>query len=64
MTPLLAAAINWHSFFFLLFALISCVMALAASATVCRPDEQNRFTVIPDAVIGNPARNPIWRAMF
>src|SRR5215510_13438473 len=36
----------------------------AASAIVCIPEEQNRFTVIPDVVIGQPARIAIWRAMF
>src|SRR5512134_2148063 len=36
----------------------------AASAMVCRPDEQKRFTVIPGTVTGQPARIAIWRAMF
>src|SRR5262245_23616493 len=36
----------------------------AASAIVWMPEEQNRFTVIPDVVIGQPARIAIWRAMF
>src|SRR5262245_12210538 len=31
---------------------------------VCRPDEQNRFTVMPGTVTGQPARTAIWRAMF
>ena len=30
----------------------------------CRPDEQNRFTVAPGTLTGNPARTAIWRAMF
>src|SRR6185503_20127177 len=36
----------------------------AASAMVCRPEEQKRFTVIPGTVCGQPARIAIWRAMF
>src|SRR5574337_2070197 len=39
-------------------------MRCAASAIVCRPDEQNRFTVVPDVVTGQPARSAIWRAML
>src|SRR3954471_17178091 len=39
-------------------------MRCAASAIVCRPEEQKRFTVIPGTVIGQPARSAIWRAMF
>src|SRR4051794_34168275 len=35
-----------------------------ASAIVCRPEEQKRFTVIPGTVIRQPARSAIWRAMF
>src|SRR6188474_2032563 len=35
-----------------------------AIAIVCRPDEQKRFTVIPDVVTGQPARIAIWRAML
>src|SRR6202012_572866 len=31
---------------------------------VCRPDEQKRFTVTPEVVIGRPARRPAWRAML
>ena len=36
----------------------------AASAMVCRPEEQNRFTVRPDTVTGQPARNAAWRAIL
>src|SRR4051812_5978971 len=36
----------------------------AASAMVCRPEEQKRFTVMPDTVTGRPARIAIWRAML
>src|SRR5688572_2600888 len=36
----------------------------AASATVCRPEEQKRFTVMPETVTGSPARIAIWRAML
>src|SRR5688572_11830365 len=36
----------------------------AASAMVCRPEEQKRFTVMPGTLIGQPARIAIWRAMF
>src|SRR5258706_1912757 len=39
-------------------------MRCAASATVCRPEEQNRFTVMPETVTGSPARMAIWRAML
>src|SRR5262249_53976918 len=35
-----------------------------AMAMVCSPDEQNRFTVIPDVVTGHPARIAICRAML
>src|SRR6185436_7702219 len=35
-----------------------------ASAMVCRPEEQKRFTVMPGTVCGQPARTAIWRAMF
>src|SRR5689334_24059131 len=35
-----------------------------ASAMVCRPEEQKRFTVMPGTVLGQPARTAIWRAMF
>src|SRR5204862_118637 len=31
-------------------------------AMVCRPDEQKRFTVTPEVVIGRPASRPAWRA--
>ena len=41
-------------------AMIRC----AASAIVCRPDEQKRLTVAPGTVTGQPARSAIWRAMF
>ena len=40
------------------------MMRCAASAIVCRPDEQKRFTVMPDTVTGQPARKAIWRAML
>src|ERR1051325_5918375 len=40
------------------------MMRCAASAIVCRPDEQKRFTVMPGTVTGQPARSAIWRAMF
>lgn len=33
MTPLLASLVDWHSFFFLLFATISCVFALGVLLT-------------------------------
>src|SRR5262245_35901408 len=39
-------------------------MRCAASAMVCSPEEQKRFTVIPGTVSGQPARIAIWRAMF
>src|SRR5258706_3067886 len=35
-----------------------------ASAIVCNPEEQKRFTVMPGTVTGQPARIAIWRAMF
>src|SRR6266853_452202 len=40
------------------------MMRWDAMAMDCRPDEQNRFTVIPAVVTGSPARKAIWRAMF
>src|SRR6185436_16358134 len=40
------------------------MMRCAASATVCSPEEQKRFTVMPDTVTGMPARIAIWRAML
>ena len=40
------------------------MMRCAAMAMVCRPDEQKRLTVTPDAVMGRPARSAIWRAML
>src|SRR5439155_212345 len=40
------------------------MMRCAASAMVCSPDEQKRFTVMPGTVCGSPARTAIWRAMF
>src|SRR5438477_1440201 len=40
------------------------MMRCAASAMVCRPDEQKRFTVMPGTLFGRPARTAIWRAMF
>src|SRR5678810_500136 len=40
------------------------MMRWAASAMVCSPEEQKRFTVIPGTVTGQPARIAIWRAMF
>src|SRR4051794_1236212 len=39
-------------------------MRWLASAMVCRPEEQKRFTVMPGTVTGHPARMAIWRAMF
>src|SRR6185436_3378857 len=39
-------------------------MRCAASATVCRPEEQKRFTVMPEVVTGRPARSAIWRAIL
>src|SRR5687767_6668125 len=39
-------------------------MRWLASAMVCSPDEQKRFTVMPATVFGQPARIAIWRAMF
>src|SRR5262245_36944979 len=39
-------------------------MRWAASAIVCNPEEQKRFTVMPGTVTGQPARTAIWRAMF
>src|SRR4051794_4496166 len=36
----------------------------AARAIVCSPDEQNRLTVMPDVVTGQPARIAICRAML
>ncbi|MCY1552086.1 hypothetical protein D9M68_884610 [compost metagenome] len=40
------------------------MMRCAAIAMVCRPDEQKRLTVMPEVVMGRPARNAIWRAML
>ena len=40
------------------------MMRCAAIAIVCRPLEQNRFTVTPLVVTGRPARSAIWRAML
>src|SRR4051794_12575572 len=37
---------------------------LAAIATACSPEEQNRFTVIADVLAGSPARSAAWRAML
>src|SRR2546422_7704814 len=39
-------------------------MRCAASAIVCRPEEQKRCTVMRGTVTGQPARTAIWRAMF
>src|SRR5438874_4267539 len=39
-------------------------MRCAASAIVCSPEEQKRFTVMPGTLTGHPARSAIWRAMF
>src|SRR4030095_5125157 len=36
----------------------------AASAIVCRPDEQKRLTVAPGTVTGQPQRSAIWRPML
>src|SRR5690606_14034391 len=36
----------------------------AAMAIVCRPEEQNRLTVIPGTSVGRPARTAMIRAMF
>jgi hypothetical protein len=35
-----------------------------ARAMVCRPEEQKRFTVMPETVTGQPAISAIWRAML
>jgi len=40
------------------------MMRCAASAMVCSPEEQKRFTVMPGTLTGQPARSAIWRAMF
>src|SRR5262245_8892816 len=40
------------------------MMRCEAIAIVCRPDEQNRLTVMPDVVTGQPARIAICRAML
>ncbi len=40
------------------------MMRCAAMAMVCRPDEQKRLTVTPEAVMGRPAFSAIWRAML
>src|SRR5260221_7865271 len=40
------------------------MMRCAASAMVCRPEEQKRFTVMPGTLCGQPARTAICRAMF
>src|SRR4029077_11116594 len=40
------------------------MMRCAAIAIVCSPDEQNRFTVIPEVVTGQPARIAICRALL
>ena len=42
----------------------SCTIACEAIATACRPDEQNRFTVVAATLTGNPARITAWRAML
>ena len=42
----------------------STMMCCAAIAMVCIPEEQNRLTVVPDVVTGNPARSAICRAML
>ncbi len=39
-------------------------MRCAAMAMVCRPLEQKRLIVTPPTLIGMPARNAAWRAMF
>src|SRR5213595_1739720 len=39
-------------------------MRWLASAMVCRPEEQKRFTVMPGTELGQPARTAICRAMF
>src|SRR5690606_23673549 len=40
------------------------MMRCAAVAMVCRPDEQKRLMVMPEVVIGQPARSAIWRALL
>src|SRR5258707_138403 len=40
------------------------MMRCDAVAMVCRPEEQKRLMVMPDAVMGRPALSAIWRAMF
>src|SRR5215510_825300 len=40
------------------------MMRCEAIAIVCRPDEQNRLTVMPEVVTGQPARIAICRAML
>src|SRR6185436_17763545 len=39
-------------------------MRCAAMAMVCNPEEQYRFTVMPEVVTGQPARSAICRAML
>src|SRR6185436_9413358 len=39
-------------------------MRCAAMAMVCNPEEQYRFTVMPEVLTGHPARSAIWRAML
>ena len=40
------------------------MMRWPAMAMVCRPLEQKRLTVMPLTLVGSPARNATWRAMF
>src|SRR5688572_6827237 len=42
----------------------SLMMWWAAIAMACRPDEQNRFTVVPAVVTGSPERTAATRAML
>src|SRR5579864_9694506 len=40
------------------------MMRCDARAIVWSPEEQNRLTVMPEVVTGQPARSAIWRAML
>ena len=40
------------------------MMRCAAKAMVCKPEEQKRLTVMPEVVMGKPARKATWRAIF
>ncbi len=41
---------------------LSTITRCAAMAMACSPEEQKRFTVVPELVTGRPARSAICRA--